>query len=345
MDSSPGQIGSRKDDHIRINLEENVTSKVEVGFDQYYFLNNSLPEIDLKEVKLDLKLFSHSLQAPLFISSMTGGTDTGTEINIRLAEAAQAKGIALALGSQRAGLLSSKVGESYNLRKWAPSIPIFSNLGAIQLNNGCTVEDCQKIVDMANSDALILHLNPLQEALQPEGETNFSGLIKKIGVVCTKLSVPVIVKEVGWGISGEVADKLVKVGVAAIDVAGAGGTSWSEVEKHRNQTQDRIRISSHFRDWGIPTADSIQLVKKAVPGVTLFASGGIRRGLDVAKCVAMGATICGMAGPFLKPANESTEAVISIIDEILLELKISMFAAGAGNLDALHKTPLLLRSK
>ena len=193
---------------------------------------------------------------------------------------------------------------------------------------------------MAEANALILHFNPLQEALQPEGQTNFNGLANKIESICTKIGVPVIAKEVGWGISVEAAKKLVGLGVACIDVAGAGGTSWSQVEKYRNETDERIRISSHFQDWGIPTVEAVREVNKALPDIPIIASGGLIKGLDLAKSLALGASAGGIAGGFLKAATQSSEAVTKLIDEVLLELRITMFAAGVANIDGLKKTPL-----
>ena len=215
------------------------------------------------------------------------------------------------------------------MRKWAPTIPIYANLGAIQLNYGCGLEECQRVVEMAEADALILHFNTLQ-----------AGLSGKIELICAKLGVPVIAKEVGWGINAKTATRLVDLGVTCIDVAGAGGTSWSEVEKYRNTSEERIRISSHFRDWGIPTAQALHEVCSALPGVPVISSGGLRKGLDFAKSIALGASLGGMAGGFLKAASQSSDVVINLIDELILELRIAMFASGAADLDALGKVPL-----
>ncbi|KAF0112299.1 MAG: isopentenyl-diphosphate delta-isomerase [Chloroflexi bacterium] len=344
MDDFGYKTHNRKQDHIRINLKEDVNSLLSTVFDHYYFENNALPELDLQKIELGCSFLGHSLKAPLLISSMTGGTVEGLKININLARAAEERGIAFGLGSQRAGLESEKVAKSFNLRRWAPHIPIYANLGAIQLNNGYGLDDCKRIIEMASANALILHLNPLQEALQPEGQTNFAGLAKKIEMICKQLGVPVIAKEVGWGISEKVAKTLVNLGVSCIDVAGAGGTSWSQVEKFRNDAEERIRISSHFQDWGIPTGEAIQLVCRAVPEISVIASGGLRKGLDLAKSLALGASIGGIAGGFLKAATQSSEAVTSLIDELLLELRIGMFAAGVGDIDQLHKTPIYKRS-
>ena len=330
------QTSSRKTEHIRINLEEDVRSSLTTGLERYRFLNNALPEIDLKDVDLTLTVFGKTLSAPLLISSMTGGSKEATQINLRLAEAAQEYGIAMGLGSQRAAIEDAKLAESYQVRSVAPDILLFANLGAVQLNYGYGVEECQRAVDMAQADALVLHLNALQEAVQPEGDTNFGGLLKKIEAVCKELPVPVIVKEVGWGISGETARQLAGVGVQAIDVAGAGGTSWTQVEMHRAKTDSQKRLAAAFADWGIPTSDSIIQVRKAAKKTLIFASGGVRSGVDTAKCIALGATLGGMASPYLKAADKSTEATLQTISEVARELQVTMFAAGMADLAELH---------
>jgi isopentenyl-diphosphate Delta-isomerase len=340
MDDSPRLTKSRKQDHIEINLRKDVQSLLVTGFDLYHFEHNPLPEIDLQSISTLCDFLGKPVQAPLLISSMTGGTAEGLKINRNLAEGAQLRGIALALGSGRAGLDSKEAAKTYQLRKWAPSIPIYANLGAIQLNYGCGVEECKRVVEMAEADALILHLNSLQEALQPEGQTNFAGLEKKIESICKEIGVPVIAKEVGWGINAKAARRLVDAGVSSIDVAGAGGTSWSEVEKYRNSSEERIRISSHFNDWGIPTAEAVKDVCVALPQIPMIASGGLRKGMDIAKSLALGASMGGIAGGFLKAATQSSEEVVNLIDEIILELRIVMFAVGAGTVVQLKNTPI-----
>ncbi len=324
--------GSRKADHIRINLEENVRSGLSTGLENYRFVHQALPEFDLDEVDLRVGLFGRQLQAPILISSMTGGTAQARQINQILAAAAQEMGLAMGVGSQRAALEHPELAATFQVRSVAPDILLFANLGAIQLNYGYGLEHCQRAVEMIAADALILHLNALQEAVQPEGDTNFAGLLGKIEAICQKLSVPVIAKEVGWGISGATARRLVEAGVAAIDVAGAGGTSWSQVEMHRAENESQARLAAAFIDWGIPTAESIVQVRRAVPTTPLFATGGIRTGLDIAKSLALGATLGGMAGPFLKAAAISTEATLQTIWEIKREIQVAMFASGARRL-------------
>ena len=341
MANKPSSTSSRKDDHIRINLNERVQSGRTTGLERYTFPHQALPELDLDDVRLDLSLFGKELSAPLFISSMTGGTSQAEQINHNLAAAAQETGIPMGVGSQRAALEDPGLAASFQVRKIAPDILLFANLGAVQLNYGMTPADCQAAVDMIEADALILHLNALQEAVMADGDTRFSGLLTRIEEVCSSLSVPVIAKEVGWGISQQAARQLVDAGVAAIDVAGAGGTSWTEVEMHRAESELGRQVAAAFVDWGIPTADSIQLVRQTVPGLPILASGGLRSGVDIAKAIALGACMGGMAGPFLKAAAKSPEAVVQEIQRITREIQISMFAAGAGDLTSLGEIQLL----
>jgi isopentenyl-diphosphate delta-isomerase len=332
--------GSRKADHIRINLEEEVHSGLTTGLQKYQFVHQALPELDLADVDLSLTSFGKTLRAPILISSMTGGTSQAQEINQTLATAAQETGIAMGLGSQRAAIEQPALAATFQVRQAAPDILLFANLGAVQLNYGYGIEQCQMAVDMIEADGLILHLNALQEAVQPEGDTNFSGLLQKIETVCRSLSVPVIAKEVGWGISKRAARQLAEVGVTAIDVAGAGGTSWTQVEMHRAKNESEARLAAAFVNWGIPTAQSILNVKESAPAVAIFASGGLRDGLDIAKCIALGATLGGMASPFLKAAVRSIEDTIQAINEIHRQIQVCMFAAGAGDLENLRKAEL-----
>ncbi|HNR01004.1 MAG TPA: type 2 isopentenyl-diphosphate Delta-isomerase [Anaerolineaceae bacterium] len=336
--------GKRKDEHISINLEKDVQSNRTTGFEYFTFKHNSLPELDLRDVSTRTSFLGKELKLPLMISSMTGGTTRGDFINLRLAEAAQTAGIAMGVGSQRAQLETIDLSEKPGLRKIAPGIPLYANIGAVQLNYGYSIKECQRAVDLLEADALILHLNPLQEALQPEGQTNFSGLESKIESICKAIPVPVIVKEVGWGINLETAKRFVNAGVTAIDVAGAGGTSWSEVEKHRSTGERYYRIAAKFRDWGNSTADCIHQVREGLPEIPLIASGGLEGGMDLAKAIALGADICGIARPFLLAANHSIEAVMALIGEISLELRITMFAAGAADIFTLADTPVVHKS-
>lgn len=344
MDDDTTQTARRKDDHLRINLEEDVRAKgITSGFEAYRFEHQALPELDLAAVSTCTGLFGTRLAAPLLISSMTGGVERAQLINRRLAAAAQHVGIAMGLGSQRIALGRPEVTTLFQIRDIAPDILLFANLGAVQLNYGFGVEQCLQAVDMVGADALFLHLNPLQEAVQNEGNVDFSGLLARIEAVCRALTVPVVVKEVGWGISGTVARQLFDAGVAAIDVAGAGGTSWSEVEKHRAASPARAQVAAAFAGWGIATADSLLAVRRATPQLPVFASGGIRNGIDVAKAVALGASLAGLASPVLKAAVQSEEAAIEELEAIIQELRISMFCVGAATLEDLRATPHLLR--
>jgi isopentenyl-diphosphate delta-isomerase len=272
---------------------------------------------------------------------MTGGSEQAEDINRRLATAAQEMGVAMGVGSQRVAFEQPELAKTFKVRDYAPDVLLFANLGAVQLNYGYSVEHCQQAVDMIDADGLILHINALQEAVQPEGDTRFSGLLNKIEQVCYKISVPVIAKEVGWGFSGEDARQLADAGVSAIDIAGAGGTSWTAVEMYRAQNESQARLAATFLNWGIPTAESIQQVRKATPEMTIFASGGLRTGLDIAKCIALGAKLGGMASPFLKAASQSTEDVIVELQQIEQEIKVSMFAAGIRDITQLSKSPLV----
>jgi len=331
----------RKTEHLHISLEEDVRFRsLTTGLERYRFVHQALPEINRDDIDLSTTLLGKELSAPLIISSMTGGTEEAETINKNLALAAQVHGLGMGVGSQRAALEEPNLSHTYQVRDVAPDILLLANLGAVQLNYGYSVEHCQRAVDMIEADGLILHLNPLQEALQSEGNTNFSGLLAKIEEVCCGLSVPVIVKEVGWGISEEVARRLADAGVAAIDVAGAGGTSWSEVEMHRADSEPSRRIAAAFADWGIPTAESIQMARLGAPGVTLIASGGIRTGVEAVKAIALGTDAVALATPFLKPATVSSEAVGEKIREILEGLRTAMFCVGARNLQELKNIPL-----
>jgi isopentenyl-diphosphate delta-isomerase len=334
------QTSSRKADHIRINLEEDVASALSSGLDRFQFIHQALPEINLEDIDLSLDLFGRRLRSPILISSMTGGTHEAMQINLTLAEAAEETGVAMGLGSQRAAIEHPELEASFQVRNVAPNILLFANLGAIQLNYGYGIDECRRAVEMIEADALILHLNALQEAVQPEGNTRFADLANKIEQICRKLPVPVVAKEVGWGISSETAQRLSDAGVAAIDVAGAGGTSWSQVEMHRSTNQSQARLAAAFIDWGISTADSIQLVRAAAPHLPVFASGGIRTGIEIAKSISLGASLGGMASPFLKAAAISALTTIQTIQEITREIQVCMFAVGAMNINDLQKTEM-----
>ncbi|MBI5825621.1 MAG: type 2 isopentenyl-diphosphate Delta-isomerase [Chloroflexi bacterium] len=331
-------IDQRKSDHIKINLEKDVRSALTSGLEKYRFIHQALPELDLNRIDTTLRLFGKPLTSPTLISSMTGGTSEAETINLRLAEAAQECGIAMGVGSQRAAIEDPQQAKTFQVRRVAPDILLFANLGAVQLNYGYGIDQCRRAVDMIQADALYLHLNPLQEAVQDAGDTNWAGIAKKIEEVCKKLEAPVIAKEVGWGISERTAKLLADCGVQAIDVAGAGGTSWSQVEMHRAPDEFTRNLAATFVGWGIPTAESIVGVKRSVPEMRVFASGGIKDGLDIAKCIALGATLGGMAGQFLKAAAISTEKAVEMMKLTKRQIEVTMFAAGVEKLDGLAVT-------
>jgi isopentenyl-diphosphate delta-isomerase len=332
----------RKADHIRINLEEDVAFKrLTNGLESYFFMHQALPELDLDEIDTTVSVLGKTLRTPLLISSMTGGTARAREINRTLAAAAQEAGLAMGLGSMRAAIEDSSLEDTYQVRDVAPGVLLFANLGAVQLNYGYGLSHCRRAVDMIEADALILHFNALQEAVQPEGDGNFAGLLDKVEAVCRALPVPVVAKEVGWGFSREAARQLADAGIAAIDVAGAGGTSWSQVEMHRAPTARHARVAGAFIDWGIPTAASIRYCREAAPELPVFASGGIRDGIEAAKCIALGASLVGLAGEFLRAADQDGVAgVVELADTITQELRVAMFCAAAADLTALAHTPL-----
>jgi isopentenyl-diphosphate delta-isomerase len=334
----------RKADHIRINLEEDVQFPgLTNGFEGYRLIHQALPELNLTEVETGVAFLGKRLQVPLLISSMTGGTEAARAINRNLARGAQARGIAMGLGSQRTGIEQAETADTFRVRDLAPDILLFANLGAIQLNYGYTVDQCRRAVEMIEADALILHLNPLQEALQADGDWQWKGLLGKIEAVCRAVGVPVVAKEVGWGISEGTARRLAEAGVAALDVAGSGGTSWSEVEYHRAPTERLRRLAKAFADWGIPTAETLLMAQRGAPGLPLIASGGMRNGIEAAKALALGATAVGIASPFLKAAAASSDEVIETIEQFALELCTAMFCAGAGSVAALREPGRIVR--
>lgn len=342
-DAIPGTVTARrKDDHIDINLTHAVQAReVTTGLDGYRFVHSALPEIDLTEVRTDTRFLGHHIRAPILISAMTGGTPRGWQISRRLAIAAQDHGLPMGVGSQRAALEDSSRRAWFQFRDVAPDIVLMANLGAVQLNLGYGVDECRRAVEMLEANALVLHLNPLQEALQPEGDTTFHGLLHRIEQVCRALEVPVVVKEIGCGISGRVARQLADAGVAAIDIGGAGGTSWSSVEHFRATDPVRRRVSDTFREWGIPTATSLRMVKQAVPHLPVIASGGLRSGLDVAKGIALGATLGGIAGPLLRAADAGQDAVDDLVSALVEEVRIAMFCIGAERITSLQRAEMM----
>jgi isopentenyl-diphosphate Delta-isomerase len=333
---------TRKADHIRICLEEDVEfSRQTNGLEQYRFNHCCLPELDFNEIDLTTEFFGKSLGAPLLISSMTGGTEIAKTINHRLAEVAQKYNLAMGVGSQRIAVEKPEVADTFAVRSIAPNILLFANLGAVQLNYTYGIEQCLRVVEILSADALILHINPLQECIQPKGDTNFKNLLDKIHKLSCKLTIPIIAKEVGNGISGSMAKKLVEAGVKAIDVAGAGGTSWAKVESERAEDSLQRELGITFADWGIPTAECIVEVRQDFPNIPLIASGGLRNGLDAAKSIALGADLAGLALPFLKAASESPQALDELVRLLLAELATVLFCTGNGNIEALKQNNCL----
>jgi isopentenyl-diphosphate Delta-isomerase len=334
---------NRKADHLRVCLEDDVQfDQTTTGLDHYRFTHCCLPELDRHEVDLSTSFLGKSLHAPLLISSMTGGTDLAKTINYRLAAAAQRYGIAMGVGSQRVAIENPSVTPTFAVRSVAPDILLFANLGAVQLNYRYGLAQCLEVVKTLEADALILHLNPLQEAVQTKGDRNFRGLLEKIALLCEQLPVPVIAKEVGNGISAAMAQKLMEAGVKAIDVAGAGGTSWARVESVRAKDAQQRRLGATFADWGLPTADCIKSVRALSPTLPLIASGGLRNGLDVAKAIGLGADIAGLALPFLQAAAESEEALDELVEVLIAEIRTVLFCTGTATLMGLRSPGILL---
>lgn len=325
----------RKAEHIALSLE----GRMQLGrrfFDDYRFRHCALPEIDRAEIDLSVDFLGRRLSAPLLISSMTGGTEEAMRINRHLARAAEVAGVAIGVGSQRKAIEQPDLAASFQVRDLAPSVPLLANLGAVQLNYGYGVEECTRAVEMIQADALVLHLNPLQEAIQPEGQCDFSGLLPKIGAVVREIGVPVIVKEIGCGISGEAGRALRDEGVTIIDSAGLGGTSWARIEAQRAHDLD---LGELFADWGVPTPESIRQLA-AIGGLTVIGSGGVRSGVDVAKALALGADLVGLAHPFLEAATRSAEETTAAVRGVLRELEIAMFCVGARSVAELQRVPL-----
>jgi isopentenyl-diphosphate delta-isomerase len=342
--SSPLATATRKDQHIEINLREKVGSALSSGFEEIQFSHEALPDLDYLEIDTRLQFLGQTLQAPFLISGMTGGTAKAQILNERFARAAHHFGWGMALGSMRILLEDESVLPTFQVRSFMPSQPLLANLGAVQLNEGVSFSDCQRLVDLVQADALVLHLNPLQEILQPEGNKNWRGLLPKIGKLVRFLSVPVIVKEVGYGLSESLVRALFDEGVTIIDVAGAGGTSWSQVESFRQSTSFSSRLAESFRGWGIPTLQAIGMAKRGAPEALIIASGGIQSGIDGAKALHLGATLCGVAGPFLRAASVSQEALFGEMSLFLSQLKIAMMCTNSRTLDDLSSATLVSKS-
>ncbi|MDB9434448.1 type 2 isopentenyl-diphosphate Delta-isomerase [Microcystis aeruginosa] len=338
----PSEIENRKSEHLRVCIEEDVEfQQLTSGLEKYRFTHCCLPELDRSDIELGTTFLGKSLKAPILISSMTGGTELAHLVNTRLATVAQRYGLAMGVGSQRIALEQPELAPTFAVRSLAPDILLLANLGAVQLNYGCGLEDCLKLVELLEADALILHLNPLQEWVQSGGDSNFKGLLTKIEQICAQLPVPVIAKEVGNGISAPMAKQLIEAGVAAIDVAGAGGTSWAKVESQRAKDNRQRHLGQVFADWGLPTAECITAIRSLNSTIPLIASGGLKNGLDLAKSIALGADLGGLARPFLVAAIESEAAVDELVKFLIAELEIVLFCTGNPNLSALKTSGAL----
>jgi isopentenyl-diphosphate Delta-isomerase len=334
----------RKLEHLRIVTRDRETDRRRYHFDAIRLRHRALPEISLRDVDPSIRFLGKTLAFPLLISSMTGGDHaTVRRINRNLAAAAERAGVAMGVGSQRVMFTHPKARRSFALRDVAPKTVLLANLGAVQLNEGFGLRECREAAGVLEADGLLLHANPLQEAIQPEGDTNFAGLAARIGAVARGLGRPVILKEVGAGISLEDARRVVRLGVRHIDVAGAGGTSWSRIEHFRQPLHADHDTGLLFQDWGIPTPQALVELGALGPRITLIASGGVRSGLDMAKAIVLGASLCGLAQPFLRPAMQSAEAVGAVIARLRREFVTAMFLLGIDRVDRLRNHRALLR--
>jgi len=343
------QTPERKGDHIKICLEKDVQAKrITTGFEDVFFVHRALPETDRGKIDLTMKLFDHRFSAPIIVGAMTGGTSEATKINKTIAEAVQKLGLGMGVGSQRAAIEDAKLECGFaEVRKKAPTAFLVANIGAPQLVQGWRLDQVQIAVNMIDADALAIHLNPLQEAIQPEGETNYANALEKISEIATGLDVPVIAKETGAGIAAEEARELEGAGVKGIDVSGAGGTSWAAVEYYRAKAamdEKGERLGQTFWDWGIPTAVSVFEVSNSA-SVPVIASGGIRTGLDAAKSLALGASLVSVSAPVLRSATQSVGQVKKRLELIIEELRNAMFLTGSGNIKKLKTVPIVVTGK
>lgn len=332
-------LTQRKQDHIDAVLTDPAVERGGHGFDTIRLSHRALPELDFNEVDCSTKFLGKKISFPFMIASMTGGAANNlSDINRNLAIAAEACQVPMAVGSQRAMVEDAKALASFNIREHAPSIPLIANLGAVQLNYGYGVEQAQKAINALKADALYLHLNPLQEVIQPEGDTNFKKLIEKIQLLTEQLDVPVILKEVGCGLSKQDIELGLSAGVKLFDVAGRGGTSWSRIEAHRSDND----LGILFQDWGLTTVESLQIAQAYHEDAKFIASGGIRNGIDMVKAVIMGGQLCGVAAPLLKPAQSGAAEVIEKIEQFKQEFKTAQFLLGVDKADHLHLNKSLI---
>lgn len=335
-------IEKRKKDHLRIATSD-ISQTGNPGFDRYRFVHNALPEIDFDKIDTSTTFLGKKVNYPFLISCMTGGVAEGKKINRNLAKAAQKYNIAMGVGSQRAAIENSELANLFMAREEAPDIPLIANVGLVQLNYGFGLREYQKIVDMIDADALAVHINPIQEVIQPEGDRNWENLLPKLAKIVRELSVPIIAKEVGFGLSENVVRRFYKAGVRIFDTAGWGGTSWAVVEGQRRSGWESLGYL--FGEWGIPTAESIVQVqefrlKTKDKRLVILGSGGVRSGIDIAKAIALGSDMVGIAYPFAKAALISSQEVEKLIERLALELKIAMFGVGAKKIKELKFSKL-----
>jgi len=345
----PTKTQGRKSDHIRICLEEDVQHRhVTTGFEDIYFVHKALPEIERTKINLATTVFDHKFSAPLMVEAMTGGITEAVKINATIASAVEELGLGMGVGSQRTAIEKPSLEKTFSVvRKNAPTAFLIANIGGPQLVKGYSAKEAKMAVDMINADALAIHLNALQEIVQPEGETSFKGVLNKIGEIAQALDVPVIVKETGAGIAAEEAKQLVSMKVVGIDVAGVGGTSWAAVEYHRaKKKHDEFHqgLGKAFWDWGVPTAMSLIESLQSV-SITVIASGGIRTGIDVAKALALGADLTGMAHPILLAATKGPKEVKKTLQVAIESLRNAMFLVGAESLPKMREVPLVITGK
>jgi isopentenyl-diphosphate delta-isomerase len=327
-------------------LEEDVKAeKITPGFEDIFLVHRALPEINRDDINLSTKVFSHEFSAPIIITGITGGTEKALKINAAIAQAVEELGLGMGVGSQRAALENPRLERTYSVaREKAPNAFLVANIGGPQIIREKSLKQVKKAVEMIEADALAVHLNPLQEAVQPEGETEHAGILKKIREIASALDVPVIVKETGAGIAAEEAKRLEVAGVSGIDVAGAGGTSWAAVEYHRAiERGDRFgqEVGRDLWDWGIPTVVSLVEVAQSVD-LSVIASGGVRSGSDTAKALALGADLAGFAFPILGAALKSSEEVKRKLSLMLHQLRTVMFLVGASSIEKLSISPLVI---
>ena len=341
------EIEKRKADHIKICLNEAAQAReVTTGFEDVQFVNRALPEVDKQKIDLSTTVLDHKFSAPLIVGAMTGGTAEAMRINSAIAEAVEHLNLGMGVGSQRAAIEDPKLEKTFAVaRKKAPNAFLIANIGGVQLVHGYGVKEVKKAVEMIEADAVAVHLNALHEAVQPEGQTDFKGVLARIGAVAGALDTPVIVKETGCGIGAEDASKLEAAGVKAIDVGGVGGTSFAAVEYHRSEaTRMEHLLGGVFWDWGIPTAVSLVETAQTVK-IPVFASGGVRSGVDVAKALALNASLASVSLPVLQTAVEGAKETENLLSLFIEELKNVMFLVGAGNVPQLAKTPVVVTGR